>query len=460
MDPQAGARVSHYQLVRKLGSGGMGDVYLADDLDLGRAVAIKFLNAPTDARARQRLLNEARAAAALDHPVICGVHEVGSDPLRGDFIVMQYVEGETLAAAVNRGPMAREQALAIAADIADALAAAHQHGVVHRDLKPQNIVLQPSGRAKLLDFGIAKRTTSDHEAAEAATVTPLTRPHSMIGTPSYMSPEQVKGEAADARSDLFALGCVMYECITGRRAFGGATEGEVFGRILHAEPPPMSTVTRVDPDLDALVARLLRKSAAERFQSASEVVGAIRTLRGLTSRERWSRSRRRGRTSLSLASRSSLSQRSRCGGAVERCRRRRLRHAPGMTEASRLYVTGRMRRRARRSSKPLICSRITPLRTRVSPRPARNWTMKTARTMRCIVRRRSATDGECPVRNGCVLTPSAGRCCAIIHRRSTRTTACWLNGRTTRVCGLTPAGQKKPGVITIARWRSTPRPCR
>jgi tetratricopeptide (TPR) repeat protein/predicted Ser/Thr protein kinase len=286
MDPQAGARVSHYQLVRKLGSGGMGDVYLADDLDLGRAVAIKFLNAPTDARARQRLLNEARAAAALDHPVICGVHEVGSDPLRGDFIVMQYVEGETLAAAVNRGPMAREQALAIAADIADALAAAHQHGVVHRDLKPQNIVLQPSGRAKLLDFGIAKRTTSDHEAAEAATVTPLTRPHSMIGTPSYMSPEQVKGEAADARSDLFALGCVMYECITGRRAFGGATEGEVFGRILHAEPPPMSTVTRVDPDLDALVARLLRKSAAERFQSASEVVGAIRTLRGLTSRER------------------------------------------------------------------------------------------------------------------------------------------------------------------------------
>ena len=287
MDPHTGARVSHYQLIRKLGSGGMGDVYLADDLHLGRAVAIKFLNAPTDARARQRLMNEARAAASLDHPVICGVHEVGSDPLRGDFIVMQYVEGETLASTISRGPLPREQALAIAADIADALAAAHQHGIIHRDLKPQNIVLQPSGRAKLLDFGIAKRLTSEHAAAEATTGTPLTRPHAMIGTPSYMAPEQVKGEATDARSDLFALGCVLYECVTGRRAFSGGTSGEVFGQILHAEPPSMSAVTpHVDPDLDALVVRLLRKAPAERFQSASEVVGAIRTLRGLTTRDR------------------------------------------------------------------------------------------------------------------------------------------------------------------------------
>lgn len=281
MDPQAGARVSHYQLIRKLGSGGMGDVYLADDLQLGRAVAIKFLNAPTDVRARQRLLNEARAVASLDHPVICGVHEVGSDPVRGDFIVMQYVEGDTLAAAIARGPIAREQALAITADIADALAVAHRHGIVHRDLKPQNIVLQRSGRAKLLDFGIAKRMTSEQQDADADTHTPLTRPHAMIGTPSYMSPEQVKGESADARSDLFSLGCVLYECVTGRRAFTGATPGEVYGRILHTDPPPISSlIDRVHPDLEALVARLLRKSPGDRFQSASEVVGAIATLRG------------------------------------------------------------------------------------------------------------------------------------------------------------------------------------
>jgi tetratricopeptide (TPR) repeat protein len=290
--PPAGLRVSHYQLVRKIGSGGMGDVYLARDLDLERQVAIKFLSAPADSQARLRLLNEARAAASLDHPGICAVHEVGHDPDRGDFIVMQYVEGETLAAALGRGPLGPDATLSLAADVAEALASAHLQGVVHRDLKPHNIVMQPSGRAKLLDFGISKRVLTSQELAEAATALQLTGSHAMVGTPGYMAPEQIQGKPADPRSDLFALGCVLYECLTGRRAFTGATAGEVFGQVLHAEPPAASAITPNTPsDVEAFVARLLRKAPAERFQSASEVIGAVRTLRGLTTRQTSTKSR-------------------------------------------------------------------------------------------------------------------------------------------------------------------------
>jgi tetratricopeptide (TPR) repeat protein len=285
MHPVPGSRVSHYQLVRKLGAGGMGDVYLADDLDLGRQVAIKFLNAPFDDHARHRLLNEARAVAALDHPLICAVHEVGHDETRGDFIVMQYVEGETLAARLTRGPLAPDSTLELAADVADALDAAHRRGIVHRDLKPQNIVLQPSGRPKLLDFGISKRLTPPDGETQAPTGTPLTGAHTLVGTPGYMSPEQMRGKPADFRSDLFALGCVLYECLTARRAFAGTTTAEVFGQVLHVDPPAVSTTAvGVSPDLDILVSRLLRKAPDERFQSAAEVLGAVRTLRGLTTR--------------------------------------------------------------------------------------------------------------------------------------------------------------------------------
>lgn len=297
------SQVSHYKLVRKLGSGGMGDVYLANDLQLGRQVAIKFLNNPTADRPRHRLLNEARAAAALDHPLICSVYEVGHDEGRGDFIVMQYVEGETLARQISRGALGVDTTLAVATDIADALASAHGLGIVHRDLKPQNIMIQKSGRAKLLDFGISKRASTSHQASEATTATPLTGAHALVGTPGYMSPEQVKGQAADGRSDLFALGCVLYECLTGRRAFTGATSGEISGQILHTEPPSPSTlVPGVSPELEALVFRLLRKTPADRFQSASEVVGAIRMLRGLTTAETTSR-RTRSRIVTSLRAR-------------------------------------------------------------------------------------------------------------------------------------------------------------
>jgi tetratricopeptide (TPR) repeat protein/predicted Ser/Thr protein kinase len=263
----------------------MGDVYLAEDLDLGRHVAIKFLNAPFDDHARQRLLNEARAVAALDHPLICAVHEVGHDEAHGDFIVMQYVDGETLATRLTRGPLAPDATLELAADVADALDAAHRRGIVHRDLKPQNIVLQPSGRPKLLDFGISKRLTPPDGVTQAPTGTPLTGAHTLVGTPGYMSPEQMRGKPADFRSDLFALGCVLYECLTARRAFAGTTTAEVFGQVLHVDPPAVSTTAvGVSPDLDVMVSRLLRKAPHERFQSAAEVLGAIRTLRGLTTR--------------------------------------------------------------------------------------------------------------------------------------------------------------------------------
>jgi tetratricopeptide (TPR) repeat protein len=279
--PGTGDRVSHYELVRKLGAGGMGQVFLAQDLRLNRAVAIKFLNSPGDETARLRLLKEARSAASLDHPFICTVHEVDSDEACGDYIVMQYVEGETLAHLLARGPLTPAEALSVASDIAEALAAAHHSGIVHRDLKPHNIVMTKDGRPKLLDFGLSKRVMTEHEAAEAQTEPVLTQARAMVGTPSYMSPEQAQGQPADFRSDLYALGCVLFECLTGHRAFVGANTVEVLGRVLHVDPPPPSSICPDVPhEVDLFVARLLHKEPAGRIQSAEEALETIRALRG------------------------------------------------------------------------------------------------------------------------------------------------------------------------------------
>jgi tetratricopeptide (TPR) repeat protein len=257
----------------------MGEVYLAQDTNLDRRVAIKFLTAPADPQARRRLLREARAIAALDHPGICSVFEVGSDPSGGDFIVMQYVEGDTLAARLARGRLPAQEALGIAGHIAAALIAAHKRGLVHRDLKPQNIIITATGAPKLLDFGLATLVANTEAAAAAVTSSQVTSDHHVVGTPPYMAPEQIRNEPADFRSDLFALGCVLYECLAGRRAFSGATTAELFGQILHVDPPPPSVVVAgLDPAYDALCSRLLHKAPGERFQSAEEVVGAIRAL--------------------------------------------------------------------------------------------------------------------------------------------------------------------------------------
>ena len=281
----AGTQIGQYRLKRRLGAGGMGEVYLAQDTRLDREVAIKFLAAPSDEQSRRRLLREARAVAALEHPNICAVYDVGTDPNCGDFIAMQYVEGDTLASRVHHGRLRPEESLSAASQIAEALMAAHKRGIVHRDLKPQNIVITPSGVLKLLDFGLATYVPNAAGAAKAATVSRVTRAHAVVGTPGYMAPEQIRGEPVDFRSDVFSLGCVLYECLTGRAAFEGATSAETHGNVLHVDPPPVSSlVPEVGPVYDALCERLLHKVPGERFQSAEEVLGAIRALTPPSSR--------------------------------------------------------------------------------------------------------------------------------------------------------------------------------
>ena len=287
MSAVAGALdLGRYRLIRLLGRGGMGEVYLAADLTLGRDVAIKFVASEKlgDPDARRRLLKEARAAAALDHPYICAVHEIGETADGRAYIVMQYVEGETLSTVLERGPMPVRDALSCAVHIAEALAAAHEHGVVHRDLKPSNVIITPSGRPKLLDFGIAKvmAVASDGDTRTAPTGTTA---GVLVGTPAYMSPEQMQLRPIDGRSDLFSLGVLILECFTGQRAFQGVTPIATGANVLHVHPPPPSTLR---PDLtaahDELCRRLLAKDPSDRFQSASEVVGAIRLLMPDTSR--------------------------------------------------------------------------------------------------------------------------------------------------------------------------------
>jgi tetratricopeptide (TPR) repeat protein len=279
VDTSVGSTVAHYRLERPLGTGGMGAVFLARDTRLGRMVALKLLVAPTAPEARRRLLREARASAALDHPGICAIYDVGHDDRAGDYIAMQFVEGETLAARLQRGRLRPDDALVLVAQIAEALGAAHRQGIVHRDLKPGNLIITPSGAPKILDFGLATHVPGTPSAAEADTATHVTDPGVVVGTPAYMSPEQVRNEPLDFRTDVFSLGCVLYECLTGRRAFHGSTSAEVMGEVLHVEPPPAShVVPELGETYDGLCGRMLHKRPAERFQSAEEVLGALRAL--------------------------------------------------------------------------------------------------------------------------------------------------------------------------------------
>lgn len=244
-----GQALGPYKIKELLGSGGMGEVYLADDTRLGRNVALKLLASTLlqDSRSRSRFLREARSVATLNHPHICTLYDIGHQ--NGiDFLVMEYLEGETLAKRLRRAPLPLDQALHTAIEIADAMDKAHSHGIIHRDLKPGNIMLTPSG-TKLLDFGLAK-------VAPGKGVTPegdLTAEGVILGTLQYMAPEQVEGKTADTRTDIFALGSVLYEMITGRRAFQGASEARLMAAILEHDPPPMSLPDKMTlPSLERL----------------------------------------------------------------------------------------------------------------------------------------------------------------------------------------------------------------
>ncbi len=273
----AGSRLGPYQIVAPIGAGGMGEVYRATDTRLDRAVAIKVLpqHLAASNEARQRFEREARAIAALNHPHICALYDVGQQD-GVDFLVMEYLEGETLAAALDRGPLAGEQLLRPAIQIADALDKAHHQGFAHRDLKPGNIMLTKAG-AKVLDFGLAKLREPHPAAAPAAALPtvsrqPLTVVGTILGTLQYMAPEQLEGKEADARSDIFAFGAVLYEMATGRKAFEGKSPASLMAAVLAADPPPMSQLQPpVPPGLERIVRACLAKDPDTRWQSAADL---------------------------------------------------------------------------------------------------------------------------------------------------------------------------------------------
>ncbi|HJZ69735.1 MAG TPA: serine/threonine-protein kinase [Blastocatellia bacterium] len=277
-----GQQIGSYRIVSQLGAGGMGEVYLAEDTRLDRKVAIKFLPARLigNEQARKRFIREARAAAKLDHPNICAIHEVGQHE-GTSFIVMQYVEGETLAGKTLSKPLELRESLKLAAQIADALDEAHSHGIIHRDIKPQNIVVTPRGQVKVLDFGLAKVIKHSPRMGSAAeTEAQLSAPGLVIGTIPYMSPEQVRGEALDARSDIFSFGAVLYEMISGRSPFVSANQAETLSAILTKDPPPLARfATDVPEELQRIVGRCIEKDRERRYQTVRDVATDVDNLR-------------------------------------------------------------------------------------------------------------------------------------------------------------------------------------
>ena len=283
------ARFGRYEVLSRLGGGGMGEVYLAQDTKLGRRVAIKILasEVTSDQKRMRRFMQEAQAASALNHPNIITIYEI-EETDSTPFIAAEFIDGETLHQYTRHTRLTISQSLDIAIQVASALSAAHTEGIIHRDIKPENIMLRRDGLVKLLDFGLAKLTQRQTHFLDAETTTgtsPKTVPGTVIGTLPYMSPEQARGLAVDARTDIWSLGCVLYEIVTGQPPFRGDTATDVLAAILTANPAPLASHrTNAPAKLEQIVAKALEKDRGGRYQRITELLRDLQQLRDFETR--------------------------------------------------------------------------------------------------------------------------------------------------------------------------------